>query len=49
MFKMLGYDAAYSSESDAAANGIGIGETYVYSATNSLADGIIRANFATAP
>jgi hypothetical protein len=49
MFKMLGYDAAYSSESDAAANGIGIGETYVYSAANSLADGIIRANFATAP
>ena len=46
---MLGYDAGYSSESDAAASGIGIGETYVYSATNSLSDGVIRANVATTP
>jgi len=47
LFRALGYTAAYSTEVDAAANGIDIGDTYVYSATNSLADGIIKTNMFT--
>ncbi len=47
MFKMLGYDSAYISEQAAAAAGVDIGHTYVYSATASLSDGVIRANFNT--
>lgn len=48
MFKMLGYTAAYISEQAAAAAGVDIGHTYVYSATATLSDGVIRANFSTA-
>jgi len=49
LFNMLGYTVAYDSESAAAAGGVPIGGTYVYSATSTLSDGVIRANMATAP
>ena len=48
IFNMLGYTRAFSSEADAAANGVAIGTVYVYSATNSLANGELRTNMFTA-
>jgi hypothetical protein len=47
MFKMLGYDEAHISEAAAAVAGVDIGHTYVFSASGSLSDGVIRANFTT--
>lgn len=49
IFNMLGYTRAFSTEVDAAANGVAIGTVYVYSATNSLADGEFRTNMFTSP
>lgn len=44
IFQLLGYPVAYVSETDAAANGVSIGGTYVQSPTGKLSDGLIRTN-----
>ncbi len=49
IFNMLGYTQAFTTESAAAASGVAIGDVYVYSATNVLADGILRTNMFTSP
>jgi hypothetical protein len=48
IFQLLGYPRAYITETDAAANGVSIGGTYVQSPTGQLSDGLIRTNMFSA-